>query len=109
MNEFQLAFEKARSEATFINEDGKAKELARSGKFVICLDFTRYCPYTDAIMGTDTRIDGIFDSEAEMLKAWYKLENDGFPADGGFYYTPDMFKEVPPDCWVPVPDDEIPF
>ena len=61
MNEFQVAYEKAKREANLKDESFKARQLLTGDtQAVLMVSVTRYCPYTDGIMGNDTTIVEVF-------------------------------------------------
>lgn len=61
-NEFQAAFDSARSQYVSGCEKAKAEELAKAGQYPVCTDITIYCPHTDAIMANEVHIVKTFKS-----------------------------------------------
>jgi hypothetical protein len=103
MNEYQVAYEKARREADLKNETKKALELLENHEAVVLLYVTRYCPYTDAILGTDISIAEVFDDI--QLAEEFMSEQEG---DSDFYYW--MIKKQQPNIIEHIEiEEDIPF
>jgi len=61
MNEFQVAYDKAKREANLKDESMRARTLLiGDAQAVLMVSVTRYCPYTDSILGNDTTIVEVF-------------------------------------------------
>ncbi len=79
MNEYQVVYEKAKREANLKDETFKAwRLLATVGgpEAVLMVSVTRYCPYTDGILGNDTTIVKEFDNLAGAEKALKEFDDE---------------------------------
>jgi hypothetical protein len=111
MNEYQMVYEKAKREAGLKDESFKARTmLVGDVQAVLMLSVTRYCPYTDAILGADTTIEEVFTdvdkAEAALAK---KYENEEEFDDNLYYFL--IRREMPEavKSYNQVNDDDIPF
>lgn len=76
MNEFQAAYELSRIEYVSKCEAKKAQALSDDGKIVVVTDGLVHCKFTDAVVASETFIDGVFDTieEAEAMIAEHSDE-----------------------------------
>jgi len=105
MNEFQVAYQKARREANLKDETAKGFELLKEHEAVVLRHITRYCPYTDGILGNDIEVMGCGSlEEARDYLAEHDYDNDDIYYQLLRRQTPEEIEK-----YRPVPDDEIPF
>jgi hypothetical protein len=73
-NEFQLAYEKAKIEVPIKNELQKARQLAETGVKSVIVESVVYCPYTDAILGSEFIIYSLYTNYEEAEAAANSLQ-----------------------------------
>lgn len=89
---------------TFSNGEVKPlslQELLDKGRYVLLLDGPRYCPSTDALIGSTTKIIGDYNTREEAEKALAEQEQD-----------PDLYYRIRPEKPKPpvvYNNDELPF
>ena len=104
MNEYQIAYEKAKRESNLKNETAKGLALLNDHEAVVLRYITRYCPYTDGILGADIEVMGC--GTLEEASDWLAEHDDGNDDICYQLYrakTPEEINYSLPD------DEEIPF
>lgn len=108
-NEFQAAFDVARTQYVSRCQGREATRLAEQGLYPVCADMLVHCPYTDAIMASEVYIVETFKTLPEAM-AYVEANGDGW--DGGLYVKAageSAAQVADMALGVQVPEDDIPF
>lgn len=117
MNEFQATVELSRAEAP-ADDRGTIAGLIQAGRFVVVSEYLRYCPITDALMGSGKSLVSDHATREEAIVALPDDEEDLFHYVLPRERCPDHPSEDRATCdmhgvcegMVPdLKDDDIPF
>jgi hypothetical protein len=76
-NDAQRAFAHSQTTTPRGNDTEKAKQLAKSGKYVVLMEVPVFCKSTDACLGTDISIHHVADTRDEAAEEAQKIYKDG--------------------------------
>jgi hypothetical protein len=109
-NEYQRVAAQQLLERPLRNETLRARELTIEGKFVVLVSFPRYCRFTDGLLGQETVIEKIFDTDAQAQDWVAGYAADYYDADDArhWLYPQVAFGPAKP-LFLDEIDDEIPF
>lgn len=106
-NDFQRAFAHSQATTPRKNELQKAKDLAKSGKYVMISQYPVHCKTTDACLGSETVIHKVYDKPEDATAELDKL-NTGAGDEQYSLITPDSVKE-PKKIDTKTDDSDVPF
>lgn len=110
-NDHQVAFEASRREFESRDEGAKIDAALADGKIVIASHHPKFCPRTDALIGTITSLIRVFDTRAEAEAALAEYE-EWEAYDLGLHILPDLPRPEVPVAVVEYADpdsNDIPF
>ena len=109
-NEFQRAYAHSQATTPRKNETDKAKQLAKSGKYVVLATYPIFCKHTDAILGDETTIEKVFDNREEANQYGEKQSEASHGEVNYRVVGPeDLVPKPQPPPEPTSPDDDVPF
>ncbi len=105
-NDYQRAFAHSQATTPRENQTEKAKQLAKTGKFVVLVGYPVYCRTTDAVLGISTTIEKVCNSREEAEKELEKFNTAEHSDDHVSIIGPDNLE---PKQHKDTPGDDVPF
>ena len=117
MNEFKLAYESAviqwhqdpaRQERSMEIEVAIANARLNGG-FVVVTSAPAYCPYTDAIMGEDRFLEGVYDEYGDAVDACDEVHDSSLGEYSTRIYPEPEYDPPEPVIYDAIANGECPF
>ena len=105
-NDYQRAFAHSQATTPRENQTEKAKQLAKTGKFVVLVGHPVYCRTTDAVLVISTTIEKVCNSREEAEKELEKFKMVEHSDDHVSIIGPDNLE---PKQHKDTPGDDVPF
>ena len=105
-NDYQRAFAHSQATTPRENQTEKAKQLAKTGKFVVLVGHPVYCRTTDAVLGMSTTIEKVCNSREEAEKELEKFNTAEHSDDHVSIIGPDNLE---PKQHKDTTGDDVPF